>query len=81
MKPLADCQDVLDRLAFAEHHFGVILPDRPVVIYLGKSKILNGKITEPDECGGSGDSAGGQVLEERFENGAIHAAVATGSRY
>ena len=81
MEPLADRQDMLDRLVLAEHDLGVILADGAVMIDLGKTEILDGEVTEPDERGSRRDSASAQVFEEGFENGAVHAADATGSRY
>jgi len=81
MEPLADRQDMLDRLVLAEHYLGMILPDGAVMIDLGEAEILDGEVTEPDERGGGRDSARAQVFEKGFENGAVHAADATGSRY
>ena len=81
VQSLADRGDLLDRFAFTEYDFGVTLTQAPVVIEDCESQILGRKVAQSCQRFLGRLLPGRDIGQQGLEARAIHAAVATGSRY
>ena len=80
-EPLADRDDLLGRLAFAEDHFRVPLAQGAVVVDAGEGEVFEGQMTQPVQRRVGSQASGGDFGEEGAELLGVHATWATGSRY
>ena len=79
-EPLADRHRLIDRLSGGKHHFRLSLAERPVMVQPGEFEIFGGKVGKPVERPGGGEDTGGNLSEQGFQAGPVHAGWSAGSR-